>query len=82
MIALILRYRSEQAGFRRQMQKLSGEEVMVVPRCHQSYLFSRVMKREAAIAASGTKLPILDVCCPVAIEGKADVARTPDFGSE
>jgi len=30
----------------------------------------------------GTKLPILDVCCPVAIEGKTDVARTPDFGSD
>jgi hypothetical protein len=30
----------------------------------------------------GTKLPILDVCCPIAIQGKADVARTPDFGSD
>ena len=30
----------------------------------------------------GTKLPILDVCGPVAIEGKADVGRTPYFGSD
>jgi hypothetical protein len=30
----------------------------------------------------GPKLPILDVCCPVAIEGKADVGRTPHFGSD
>ena len=28
----------------------------------------------------GTKLPIRDVCCLVAIEGKADVARTAHFG--
>jgi hypothetical protein len=30
----------------------------------------------------GTKLPIMDVCYPVAIEGKADVGRTPHFGSD
>ena len=30
----------------------------------------------------GTKLPILDVCYPVAVEGKADVGRTPHFGND
>jgi hypothetical protein len=40
------------------------------------------LQKGDAMPAVGTKLPILDVCCPVAIEGKADVARTPDFGSD
>ena len=30
----------------------------------------------------GTKRTIPDVCYPVAVEGKADVARTPHFGSD
>jgi hypothetical protein len=30
----------------------------------------------------GTKLPIPEVCCLVAIEGKADVAQTAPFGSD
>jgi hypothetical protein len=36
---------------------------------------------KAATSEFGTKLPIRDVCCLVAIGGKADVARTPRFGS-
>jgi hypothetical protein len=32
-----------------------------------------------AMSGSGTKLPILDVCCPVAIEGKADVGADTAF---
>jgi hypothetical protein len=45
-------------------------------------LFANNQRYIAAVheSAVGTKLPIRDVCCLVAIGGKADVVRIAQFG--